>query len=186
MELTDQLSESELQIASALADMAIARGGTFDDYQTPIYLRALVDLDAGLVARACEAFGLEPREAYAPVVPAVGAIRQRVAQLAREDTARAAGAKLLPMPARENPDEPTFFCRDCWDEPFGWRPLRCRGVGPASGELKSSEPIRPCGRMKAHGAHTYVEQCACYGVNPVSAAHRRRMDEARVKREVRR
>lgn len=184
MDTTHELTESELTIASALADMAIARGGTFDDYQTPIYLRGLVDLDAALVARACEQLGLEPREDFTPVVPPVGTIRQRVERLAREDTAKAAAAKLLPLPKSED-DEPRYFCVACRDEPYGWRVFRCGGKGESAGLARGDGELYACSRRVDHYPHSYVERCACHGTNPVSAEHRRRMDEARVKRESR-
>lgn len=183
MDFTDgvvELTETELRIASALADMAIARGGTFDDFQTPVYLRGLVDLDSHLVARACDALGREPRADYTPVVPPVGTIRQRVLDLARVDAAAESAAKLLPAPVSE-PDEKPYFCLECRDEPYGWRVVWCRGVGSmaSTGTPKDTTlTVLVCARRGSHPPHTYTERCTCYGVNPVSAAHRRRMHEA--------
>jgi len=185
MDIAHDLTTSELTIASALADMAIARGGTFDDYQTPIYLRGLVDLDSQLVARACEALGLEPREDYTPVVPPVGTIRQRVGELARKDTAAEAAKKLLPLPVSEDNEKP-YFCLDCRDEPYAWRVYRCGGRGKAAGMVGGEGAVFACARRNDHAAHTYVERCGCYSTNPVSAEHRRRMDAAKAKRETKR
>lgn len=183
---TVELTESELHIASALADMAIARGGTFDDYQTPVYLRGLVDLDAGLVGRACEQIGLEPRDPYSPVVPPVGTIRARVFALAREDTAKIAAAKLLPAPVAE-PDEQPYFCLECRDEPNAWVVRWCRGRGK-SAVVESTDrglAILPCARRDSHPPHSYAERCACLPSNPVIAGHRRRIRDAQQRKSER-
>lgn len=180
-----ELTEGELTIASALVDMAIARGGTFDDYQTPVYLRGLVDLDARLVARACEQIGLETRASYEQVVPAVGIIRARVVALSRDDAAKEAAAKLLPAPVAE-PDEKPYFCLECRDEPHGWRTYWCRGKGPqAVIDQLERTGVLPCARRHSHDPHTYVDRCGCYEVNPVSAAHRRRMAEFQTRKSMR-
>lgn len=175
------ITEHELAIASALADMAIARGGLLDDFQTPVYLRALVDLDPALIARACEAIGLERREDFEPVLPPVGTIRARVEQMAQEDAATAAAAKLLPPPVAE-PDERPYFCLLCRDEPSAWRPYRCLGWGQAVAEESRDDErltVLACARRTPHGSHTYVERCTCADVNPVIAAHKRRIAQHR-------
>lgn len=169
-----EITESEIRLASALADMAIGRGGTFDDYQTPVYLRGLADLDVSLLERACRLLALEKRAEFEPVVPSIGVIRERAEQIGRQDTAQAAAAKLLPAPKREG-DEPTYFCHECHDEPNGWRIFWCRGAGvELVVETRDRGDVFPCARKDKHKPHAYADRCKCLPYNPVIAKARER------------
>ena len=76
------------------------------------------------------------------------------------------------------PDEPTFFCYLCQDEPSGWRSVWCPGSGrgwqadPHERHMALTRQV--CARPLAHAAHPWVEKCACAAVNPVAATARAR------------
>lgn len=178
---------TELTIGNALVRLAAARGGLLDDVTSEVYLERLSRFDPFLVKRACEHWSDIPREDYQPVLPPVGALIETLEQFARDDRAELAAAKLLPAPVAE-PDEKPYFCLDCHDEPYGWRSLWCRGVGQHASTSGPKDPnlgIRACARRQSHSSHTYVERCACFEVNPNSAAHRRRMAEHQQKKAMR-
>lgn len=181
------LTEAELRVAIALRDLAIARGGEMDGDQYAVYLRALADQTPALVERACAEIGIEPRGAFESVVPPVGQIRARVAELARRDRETDASRRLLPMPADARPDrEPTFFCLDCLDEPSGWRLWWCPGRGVRRTFERREDDVTPmaeCARGAEHAPHAYAARCACVDTNPVIARHRQRLAEARHRRE---
>jgi hypothetical protein len=150
-----------VRMGSALAALAVARGGLLDDAQAVVYLRLLQGADPGLVERACEAIAREPRPEFDPLMPAVGAILERARTIHAEDAKVAARAKLLPLPKSED-DEPRYFCLDCHDESSGWRELNC--------------PEDRCGRHERHYAHSYVVRCHCWQRNPVVAERRKRFE----------
>jgi len=161
----------DMQTANALANLAIARGGTLDDPTGLVYLRQLEDLSPDFVERACLRLANEPRGAYETTMPAVGTIRAAVGVLEREARAAEQALKLLPLPARES-DEPTYFCTLCFDEPSAWRVFWCAG-SPITAHLSADAkrlPIYHCGRTKTHYAHSYTERCECLPTNPVIAA----------------
>lgn len=176
----DNLTPDEIAIAAALGDMAIGRGGTLDEQQTPVYLRGLVEVNAAYVVRACRVLERARRQEYEPVVPAIGTIRALAEDLARADGERVARAKLLPPPVAEE-DEKPYFCLDCRDEPSAWVTRWCRGHGRhvVVDEPSPRYTVLPCGRRTSHGPHAWVESCACRSVNPVIHAHQQRMHAAR-------
>ena len=177
--------QTALTIGDALVRLAAARGGLLDDVTSEVYLERLSRFDPRLVRRACEHWSDVPRQEYQPVLPPVGRLIETVERLAREDAATASAAKLLPPPVAE-PDEKPYFCLACRDEPYGWRAYWCRGRGQASaGETSDRADVRVCGRRDSHAAHTYVERCGCYDVNPTSAASRRRIAEFHQRKQTR-
>lgn len=182
------VTDAELVIASALAELAIARGGVLDEHQTPVYVRGLADLESGDVRAACDALAREPREDYGTVLPDVGTIRARAFEVARDRADEAARAKLLPPPRRRDDDEPTFHCLACFDEPNGWRQFWCPGSGALRVDVSQRHArhdglaIAGCGRLKAHGPHAYTERCTCVDTNPVIAEHRRKQAEYQQRR----
>ncbi|MCR4375632.1 MAG: hypothetical protein NUW22_12365 [Acidobacteria bacterium] len=160
----------------ALKYLAVARQAEVDPAVGVVYQRGLEDIDAGLVERACEAFGKEPRADYKSALPELGALRARCEGLAREDAERAAATKLLPMPASEDDPRTWYFCQDCHDESSGWREYFCAGSGalkdPARRPYALTVPVYPCARKQGHAPHAYVEKCPCYATNPVIAKRR--------------
>ncbi len=86
-------------------------------------------------------------------------------------------------------DEPTFHCLNCFDEPAAWRFWWCQGKGKQRDlvptERVSSFPICDCGRWKPHGPHTYMARCECSDTNPIIGEHRRRLEEFRASKHVR-
>ncbi len=182
-------TETTVAIAEAVLRLSIARGaGVVDDITGDVYVRGLLDLRADLVTSACDELGLEPRGEFKPAMPSLADIRGRVEALARDESAREASAKLLPAPVSEA-DEKPYFCLECRDEPFAWRSFWCRGIGQhasTTGPKDANLSSMLCARRGPHVSHTYVEKCGCASVNPVSAEHRRRMNEAKAKRETKR
>lgn len=179
--------EWDLAVGSALAECAVARGGSRDDIEGDVYLRKLEDLDAELVRRALDAFALERRKEFESVIPSVGAIRSRCEELARQDAEQAAARKLLPMPASEADPRTLYFCLDCHDESSGWREMFCHGAStskdPNARPYRLQIPTYYCGRKHGHVPHYYVERCACYETNPVIA--KRRAAQSRPQKEAR-
>jgi hypothetical protein len=82
-------------------------------------------------------------------------------------------------------DEPTYHCRDCWDEPSAWVVCVCIGRGklinPSYTTARVTRTVS-CLRTQDHPPHSYVERCPCGPSNPVVAEHRRRMATYREKR----
>jgi hypothetical protein len=171
---------ADVRIAKAIYELAVARGSTADKAQQKVYLRQLEDLDPGLVERACYALGKLPRREYQAALPEVGLIRERVAEIARQDADCEAARKLLPLPAADDDPRTWVHCPDCHDESSCWREVWCIGGG-AMADRESHSPhhrsTRPilrtyCGRKMAHGPHSYVMRCGCWETNPVIAARR--------------
>lgn len=172
--------EVSADVRRALSALALAVNHGLEDEQLKVTAYALREVPASLVRRACLRLAETSKFWPRPVE-----LRECADEIARDDAQQAAAAKLLPLPASED-NEPRFFCLDCRDEPFGWRVFKCGGKGKAAGIARGDGTVYACSRRKDHAAHSYVETCACAQTNPVSAAHRRRMDEARVKAERRR
>ncbi len=181
--LDDELSPDELRRREALKFLALARQADPDVATASAYLVALRDLDPGLLEEACYQLANEPRPDYGSALPDVGTIRARASRVARERREAERRAKVvLALPTRSGPDEPTFFCTRCFDEPSGWQIVWC----PGTGDARQVEPpkraletrIAPCGRRPNPGLdhlpHTYAERCGCYETNPVIARHRER------------
>lgn len=87
-------------------------------------------------------------------------------------------------------DEPTFHCRTCLDEPAAWRFFWCQGKGKQRdlipGERGTKFPICDCGQWRPHPPHMYVGRCECSNTNPVIGEHRRRLQEFRASKHVKR
>jgi hypothetical protein len=132
------------RIARALTSLAIARQASdFGDAAQRVYLHLLADLDAALVARACDAFARTPRREFEPVMPTAADLRAKVDTLRHADAVEASksAARLLPPDVRE----PTYGCFQCQDAPGGWILLRC--------------PETKCDRHREHAAHTFTVRC---------------------------
>jgi hypothetical protein len=86
----------------------------------------------------------------------------------------------FPKPKPE--DEPTFHCRECYDEPNGWIVCLCPGRGkfinPSCTTARASRVVQ-CVRHQDHPPHTYAERCPCVPSNPTIKRHRDRMADAR-------
>jgi hypothetical protein len=155
-------------IAKTIAKLAIGRGSSADDATVEVYVTLLEDLSAPAVSRACLELAKLPRADYEPSLPSAGTIREKVAEMQRAKLSEEALRKLLPMPMGDDDPRALTFCQDCHDEPSGWREFMC--------------PERPCGRRPsaAHrSAHTYVERCHCWQVNPAVAQRKRVMEAGR-------
>jgi hypothetical protein len=89
----------------------------------------------------------------------------------------------FPKPRPE--DEPTFHCRECYDEPNGWVICGCPGRGrlinPSYTTARVSRIVQ-CLRTRDHPPHSYAERCPCVPSNPEIKRHRDRMADARQKR----
>lgn len=158
------------RMLQALGELAIARGAALDELNTPVYSKALLDVEPGLLERACFALGREPRRDYEPALPTVGDILERVREIGRADAEVARAANLLPAP-KSDEDGPRVFCVDCQDESSGWRTLRCGGVGRHERRVEASGrdvhlPMESCGRRQEHAAHTFTVRCHCWQRNP--------------------
>ncbi len=168
------------RMASALAALALARGGLIDEAQVVVYLRLMADADTALVERACEAIAREPRDDFDPVLPSVGAILERAKSMAASDAKVAAAARLLPMP-KSDEDGPRYFCLDCFDEPSGWRIHQCAGWQAPVIDARTTARLegldgRHCGRRTVHHAHSFSERCHCWQYNPVVAERKKRLE----------
>jgi hypothetical protein len=83
-------------------------------------------------------------------------------------------------------DEPTYHCRDCWDEPSAFVVCVCPGRGeklinPSYTTARVRRTVS-CLRTQDHPPHSYVERCPCGPSNPIIAGHRQRMSTYREKR----
>ena len=173
------MTDGRMISAEALARLAIARASLLDDTASEVYLEALADLEPMLVKRACSELAREDRVEYGTAMPSVGTIRSRCEAMARRDEAERKATLLLPMP-KSDEDSPRVFCRDCADEPSGFRYCWCQGSGDrwvsAVPRLfsEASVQVQNCGRTGRHDPHSYVTRCHCFEVNPVRAEQRRR------------
>ena len=147
------------RIGSALAALAVARGGLLDEAQAVVYLRLLQGSDPSLIERACEAIAKERRPEFDPLMPAVGTILARAQRVHRADAERTVITHLLPLPQSED-DAPVYFCRECLDESSGWHIRQCQTI--------------ECGRPKRHAPHPYAIRCECWRRNPVVHARHQR------------
>lgn len=172
----------------SLRNLALARQAEFLDGTQRVYLHVLQDVDSRLVSEACGQLALRPRAEFEPAMPTVGDVRAIALELGKAEAEAARMAKLLPLPKRED-DEPRYFCLECRDEPYSWRPFWCPGTSQ-SRDVVRPEHVRAslvdCGRVKEHKPHDYVARCECRDVNPVAAQARERMTVARAKRPERR
>jgi len=169
--------EWDAAVGNALLECAVARGGRIDGIESHVYLRQLSDLDAGVLTRALDALGREPRKEFETYLPPVPMIRQRVLALARADAEAEAAAKLLPLPSDPEADPRTWVhCMDCRDESSGWREFFCHGAGSQKNAgarpYHYRVPTYYCGKKGQHPPHPYVERCGCYATNPVIAQRR--------------
>jgi hypothetical protein len=177
---------SELLSASVIADalhrVALARATSLEDDTIEVYLDALADLDATLVAQACRELAKLERREYDTALPSVGTIRERVARIGDAMAAARAAAKLLPLPASDQ-DGPRFLCLDCRDESNGWRHWWCPGAGDLRRQALptawSGTSICECGQRREHAPHPYVTRCTCWETNSVIARRREREQNTR-------
>jgi hypothetical protein len=163
------------RLQTALSFLSAARQADPDPETAVVYMTALSDISDDAIERACHELAKRPRKDFEPALPTVGTIRETALALQQADADLAARAKLLPWPSKAQPDEPTFFCVQCFDEPNGFRVFACPGVGDQRDATMGLAPDRhPCGRPKSHRPHTYSERCGCVDTNPVIRAHRER------------
>lgn len=164
------------RVKTSLQALAIARSTEADEAVLVVYLRALDDLDATLISRACERLAKQPRLEYQAALPEVGLIREEVAKIQREDTARDHQRRLAPHTRREEDPSTWIFCRDCEDSSY--RQFRCDGFTNDTGSRDEHLRMVRCARRQNHQPHTYAERCHCYDTNPVIAKRRQRREEA--------
>ena len=88
----------KLIVTEAIAKLAVARAARAEDEDFEVYLEALEDLPAPIVARACRRLWNIERGEYESALPAVATIRKMTLTLQREDNDAAALARLAPMP----------------------------------------------------------------------------------------
>ena len=171
----------------ALVRLAIARQFDLDEGTQEVYLDSLrieTDID---VDEACHALATKPRADYDTAFPSLGALLAmcREVRLARAQRRIAELASHAPKQLTSGGDEPTYHCRDCWDEPSGWVVCLCTGRGKLINPSYTSARVTrrvSCLRTQDHPAHTYTERCPCAPSNPVIARHRDRMVQASQKR----
>lgn len=140
-----------VEVADALSRLAIARGHAPDPKTAEVYLDDLAELDSRDVIAACVYLRRQPRAEYAPALPDVGTIRER-AQLEAKLRAERVDAQATVRALPPGPDEPTYRCPECLDEPSGWRTLTCLGDGACGG--------RHC--LQARRTHPYAARCRCW------------------------
>lgn len=138
--MDDQL-QREMVIGAALGRMVVLRGGALDSVVAEAYIDRLKDCDPTLVERACEELGDQSPDQYETKVPPCPDILAIVERLESEAT-------VLAFPLPPDPDEPTYACHWCRDDPAGFRAFEC--------------PEVPCGRKRDHSPHSYVARCHCW------------------------
>jgi hypothetical protein len=182
------ITHGDMVMAEALSRLAIARGGLLDQFSADVYLERLERFDSRFVAAACAELSDEPRLEFETTLPEVGRIIERIKALALVEERAEKARKLLPLPKSED-DEPRYFCVDCRDETYNWRPFWCPGTGQSRNMVRPEHVMASlvdCGRLKEHRPHDYVAKCQCQHVNPVAAQARDRMNQARAKKPERR
>ena len=153
--MSHALVQATLAVGEALAKLALARGAALEREAAQVYLEDLADLPPGLVVDACQALRREAKAEYEPAMPTVGTIRARVETVKRERENR---VRALP-PA---PNERTYRCQDCEDEPSGWRYWQCPGRDVEGPQRVSEKAVKNCGKFAAHPPHAYVTRCVCW------------------------
>lgn len=151
--MTTELLATSAVIGTSVLRLSIARGGgVLDDITSDVYVRGLLECDAELVQRACDALSREPREDYQQAMPPLPTILERVRAIHRADIEARARAKALP-PA---PNERTFACYKCEDDPAGWMVImRCPDVDCGEPHYKQGERVE-------HTPHTFTVRCPCW------------------------
>lgn len=154
-------------INRSLQALAIARASEADESILVVYTHSLADLPPAMVQRACERLALRPKREYETALPDVGAIRETVAEVRREDLETERNAKLLAAPD----DADTRTWRYCAEQPTcddtGHVLYVCPGVSsPTRYGGAPWAPVTTCGRAKAHPSHPFTVPCACKPYNP--------------------
>jgi hypothetical protein len=162
------------RVKQALQALAIARSTEADEAVLVVYLRALDDLDATLISRACERLAKQPRLEYQAALPEVGLIRAEVAAIQREDRERDQQRRLAPHNRRDDDPSTWIFCRECQDSSY--RQYRCDGWTGERGERDPHLRHQHCARRNNHTPHTYSERCPCYDTNPEIAKRFKRQE----------
>lgn len=85
-----------MRVSKALDHLAVARqAADFGEAAQRVYLRVLGRVEPELVIRACEALAGAPREAYGPLMPTAGDIRDRAGALRRQVAIERESQRLL-------------------------------------------------------------------------------------------
>jgi hypothetical protein len=154
-------------INRSLQALAIARASEADESILVVYTHSLADLPTALVRRACERLALRPKREFETALPDVGAIRETVLELQREDIAADRNAKLLAAPADADPRTWRYCAEQPTCDDSGHVLFVCPGVNsPTRYGGAPWAGIASCGRAKPHASHPFTVPCACKPYNP--------------------
>lgn len=138
------MSDYDARVMAALKRMAVYRQAETGPQTFAAFTLALADarFEVEDIESACRDLERAARAEGETAFPSLGTLRGRIDKAARLRRSQSRALAALPS----GPDEPTFRCFNCQDDPSGWLVLRCPG------DLR-------CERDTPHGDHDYAVRC---------------------------